>query len=158
MSTDSFLARSLRWSVHTDATFMLMAHDICTRVSRAPREGCVFACVCVEILNDAAHFFFGVRSQRAAFRCGTSLLPVVHFCWTLALVCWRDAVQNSTLLAQLLHFLVFFFFIFSDMFHINSNVSSLQQVHPRGRRCVWAGEQTVFYHGGNVFKHQQIWN
>lgn len=96
MSTDSFLARSLRWSVHTDATFMLMAHDICTRVSRAPREGCVFACVCVEILNDAAHFFFGVRSQRAAFRCGTSLLPVVHFCWTLALVCWRDAVQNST--------------------------------------------------------------
>lgn len=96
MSTDSFLARSLRWSVHTDATFMLMAHDICTRVSRAPREGCVFACVCVEILNDAAHFFFSMRSQRAAFRCGTSLLPVVHFCWTLALVCWRDAVQNST--------------------------------------------------------------
>lgn len=137
MSTDSFLARSLRWSVHTDATFMLMAHDICTRVSRAPREGCVFACVCVEILNDAAHFFFSMRSQRAAFRCGTSLLPVVHFCWTLALVCWRDAVQNSTLLAQLLHFLVFiFFFIFSDMFHINSNVSSLRQVHPRGRRCV----------------------
>lgn len=136
MSTDSFLARSLRWSVHTDATFILMARDICTRASRAPREGCVFACVCVEILNDAAHFFFSMRSQRAAFRCGTSLLPVVHFCWTLALVV--GGMQFKTRLCWPNYYisLFSFFFIFSDMFHINSNVSSLQQVHPRGRRCV----------------------
>lgn len=50
------------------------------------RDACLHVCV----------LKYWTRSQRAAFRCGTSLLPVVHFCWTLALVCWRDAVQNST--------------------------------------------------------------
>lgn len=72
MSTDSFLARSLRWSVHTDATFMLMAHDICTRVSRAPREGCVFACVCVEILNEISEGC--VQMWDISLTCGAFLL------------------------------------------------------------------------------------
>lgn len=44
----------------------LMAHD--TRTHLSPQEGFVFACVCVEILNTAAHFTFGIRALESYFQ------------------------------------------------------------------------------------------